>query len=226
MYTATHLTSPLSDAAMTPLSLSRIRAMALLIVIMMLAIASSNTASGGAVYPSPRRQSQGTLDEPAVGSSQPGNTDNAGTDTTSAPSDLQLGQPAPIIAPLPIPAAMMNTTPSSSPPLPPLEPYLANAVDATGANTITPAAGSSNNNAGAIVTPVSPALAAAGTTPTATLINTNPIIARTYRITVGSLPPPFRTQSSSKPAQVVPVPQSPVLNAPRGFQVCALVGTW
>jgi len=42
----------------------------------------------------------------------------------------------------------------------------------------------------------------------------NPIL-----ITLDSLPEPFSSESVAKPPQVVPIPENPVLNVPRGFGV-------
>lgn len=51
------------------------------------------------------------------------------------------------------------------------------------------------------------------------LIRTETLAPAPIRITVASLPPPFQTNSASKPPKVVEIPKSPVLRVPAGFTV-------
>ncbi|MEO0948800.1 MAG: sorbosone dehydrogenase family protein [Cyanobacteria bacterium J06641_5] len=55
--------------------------------------------------------------------------------------------------------------------------------------------------------------------PAASEIPTAPLTPLPQRIAVESLPPPFATESASKPPNVVPIPGEPVLNVPPGFAV-------
>ena len=51
------------------------------------------------------------------------------------------------------------------------------------------------------------------------LIRTEPLTPEPIRITLDDLPQPYATQSASQSPQVVPVPDSPTLQVPAGFQV-------
>lgn len=50
-------------------------------------------------------------------------------------------------------------------------------------------------------------------------IATQPLTPKPIRITLQDLPPPFASESASKPPQVVPIPANPVLSVPAGFRV-------
>ena len=52
-----------------------------------------------------------------------------------------------------------------------------------------------------------------------TSIATQPLAPQPIRVTVADLPHPFATQSASKSPNVVPIPASPSLNVPPGFEV-------
>jgi glucose/arabinose dehydrogenase len=54
---------------------------------------------------------------------------------------------------------------------------------------------------------------------TKNLVSTRPLSPSPTRITVADLPPPYATESASKPPQVIPVPQNPSLNVPQGFVI-------
>ncbi|MEO8890816.1 MAG: sorbosone dehydrogenase family protein, partial [Coleofasciculaceae cyanobacterium] len=56
-------------------------------------------------------------------------------------------------------------------------------------------------------------------TTTKNLIPTQPLTPQPIRITLKDLPKPFATNSASKSANVIPIPQNPTLNVPAGFQV-------
>jgi glucose/arabinose dehydrogenase len=51
------------------------------------------------------------------------------------------------------------------------------------------------------------------------MVRTAPLAPTPINITVDSLPAPFQTPSTAKPAQVIPIPENPVLQVPSGFQV-------
>ena len=55
--------------------------------------------------------------------------------------------------------------------------------------------------------------------PPESLIRTETLSPTPINITVDSLPEPFHSNSASKPPNVVPIPNSPVLRVPAGFQV-------
>ena len=55
--------------------------------------------------------------------------------------------------------------------------------------------------------------------PTSQIIPTKPLTPQPIRINAGNLPQPFATDSASKPPQVIPPPQSPILRVPAGFVV-------
>ncbi len=55
--------------------------------------------------------------------------------------------------------------------------------------------------------------------PTSQIVPTKPLSPQPIRISPGNLPQPFATDSASKPPQVIPPPQSPVLRVPTGFVV-------
>ncbi len=55
--------------------------------------------------------------------------------------------------------------------------------------------------------------------PTSQIIPTKPLSPQPIRISAGNLPQPYTTDSASKPPQVIPPPQSPVLRVPAGFVV-------
>lgn len=55
--------------------------------------------------------------------------------------------------------------------------------------------------------------------PTSQIIPTKPLTPQPIRINIENLPQPFGTDSASKPPQVIPPPQSPVLRVPPGFVV-------
>jgi glucose/arabinose dehydrogenase len=55
--------------------------------------------------------------------------------------------------------------------------------------------------------------------PTSQIIPTKPLTPQPIRINAENLPQPFATDSASKPPQVIPPPQSPVLRVPTGFVV-------
>ncbi|CAC5343950.1 MULTISPECIES: PQQ-dependent sugar dehydrogenase [Planktothrix] len=46
-----------------------------------------------------------------------------------------------------------------------------------------------------------------------------PLSPQPIRINLEDLPPPFHSESASKPPQVIPIPNNPVLNVPPGFKV-------
>lgn len=50
-------------------------------------------------------------------------------------------------------------------------------------------------------------------------ILTKPLSPQPIQITLESLPQPFHSNSASKPPQVIPIPDNPVLNVPSGFKV-------
>lgn len=52
-----------------------------------------------------------------------------------------------------------------------------------------------------------------------TLIPTSPLTPTPTRVDLNSLPPPFASPSTANPAQIVPVPNNPVLKVPAGFTV-------
>ncbi len=54
---------------------------------------------------------------------------------------------------------------------------------------------------------------------TSQIIPTKPLTPQPIRINAGNLPQPFATDSASKPPQVIPPPQSPILRVPTGFVV-------
>ncbi len=51
------------------------------------------------------------------------------------------------------------------------------------------------------------------------LIRTEPLTPSPIRITVDSLPQPFASNSASKPPNVVPIPENPLLRVPAEFEV-------
>ncbi|HLO84732.1 MAG TPA: sorbosone dehydrogenase family protein, partial [Nostocaceae cyanobacterium] len=51
------------------------------------------------------------------------------------------------------------------------------------------------------------------------IIPTTPLTPQPIRINLKNLPSPFTTDSASKPPQIAPIPQNPLLNVPTGFQV-------
>ena len=53
----------------------------------------------------------------------------------------------------------------------------------------------------------------------ANLIQTKPLNPQPIVITLENLPPPFTTNSASKPPQVIPIPHNPSLQIPKGFQM-------
>lgn len=55
--------------------------------------------------------------------------------------------------------------------------------------------------------------------PTSQTIPTKPLTPQPIRINAENLPQPFATDSASKPPQVIPPPQSPILRVPTGFVV-------
>lgn len=55
--------------------------------------------------------------------------------------------------------------------------------------------------------------------PTKNLIPTQALRSQEYNLQLEDLPQPFTTESASKPPQVLPIPQNPVLNVPEGFEV-------
>ena len=55
--------------------------------------------------------------------------------------------------------------------------------------------------------------------PTSQIIPTKPLTPQPIRINAENLPQPFATDSASKPPQVIPPPQSPILRVPPGFVV-------
>ena len=55
--------------------------------------------------------------------------------------------------------------------------------------------------------------------PTSQTIPTKPLTPQPIRINAENLPQPFATDSASKPPQVIPPPQSPILRVPPGFVV-------
>ncbi|HEY9698122.1 MAG TPA: sorbosone dehydrogenase family protein [Trichocoleus sp.] len=67
----------------------------------------------------------------------------------------------------------------------------------------------------------SPAIVAQSPTnqPTKNLIRTQTLTPEKYQIRLNDLPQPFASDSASKPPQVLPIPQNPVLNVPAGFEV-------
>ncbi|MCF3575416.1 PQQ-dependent sugar dehydrogenase [Planktothrix agardhii] len=50
-------------------------------------------------------------------------------------------------------------------------------------------------------------------------ITIKPLSPQPIRINLEDLPPPFHSESASKPPQVIPIPNNPVLNVPPGFKV-------
>ncbi len=50
-------------------------------------------------------------------------------------------------------------------------------------------------------------------------IETKPLSPQLIRINLESLPQPFHSNSASKPPQVIPIPEHPILNVPVGFKV-------
>ncbi len=50
-------------------------------------------------------------------------------------------------------------------------------------------------------------------------ITIKPLSPQPIRINLEELPPPFHSESASKPPQVIPIPNNPVLNVPPGFKV-------
>ncbi|NJK68592.1 MAG: sorbosone dehydrogenase family protein [Microcoleus sp. CSU_2_2] len=64
-----------------------------------------------------------------------------------------------------------------------------------------------------------PSQAQRANSPTSQIVPTKPLSPQPIRIAVGNLPQPFATDSASKPPQVIPPPQSPVLRVPAGFVV-------
>lgn len=64
-----------------------------------------------------------------------------------------------------------------------------------------------------------PSQAQQGNPPTSQIVPTKPLSPQPIRIVAGNLPQPFATDSASKPPQVIPPPQSPVLQVPAGFVV-------
>jgi glucose/arabinose dehydrogenase len=67
--------------------------------------------------------------------------------------------------------------------------------------------------------PASPLALPSSAKATATSINTQPLTPQPMRVTLESLPPPFATDSATRPPQVVPIPERPTLQVPAGFQV-------
>ncbi|GET35439.1 L-sorbosone dehydrogenase [Microseira wollei NIES-4236] len=51
------------------------------------------------------------------------------------------------------------------------------------------------------------------------IVRTETLSSTPINISLDSLPPPFQTPSVAKPAQVIPIPENPVLQVPAGFQV-------
>ena len=51
------------------------------------------------------------------------------------------------------------------------------------------------------------------------LIQTEPLLSETTRIYLTDLPPAFATESSSNPAEIIPIPDNPILQVPEGFTV-------
>ena len=64
-----------------------------------------------------------------------------------------------------------------------------------------------------------PSQAGQANSPTSQIVPTKPLSPQPIRISAGNLPQPFATDSASKPPQVIPPPQSPVLRVPAGFVV-------
>ena len=77
-----------------------------------------------------------------------------------------------------------------------------------------PSPNASSPNAIVAQSPASP-----GSQSTKNLIRTQPLSSQKYEIRLEELPQPFATESASKPPQVIPIPQNPVLNVPEGFEV-------
>jgi glucose/arabinose dehydrogenase len=55
--------------------------------------------------------------------------------------------------------------------------------------------------------------------PTPTNISTKSLTPTPIKITLADLPQPYTTESASKPPNVIPVPENPVLQVPQGFKV-------
>ncbi len=60
---------------------------------------------------------------------------------------------------------------------------------------------------------------AANSGPTKNVVPTEPLSPTPIRIALANLPKPFATQSTSKPPDVVPIPENPTLHVPNGFVV-------
>lgn len=82
---------------------------------------------------------------------------------------------------------------------------------------LTTAAGCSQTRASLDTAPL-PELAQ-NSTQSPQLIRTEPLSPTPIRINLKNLPPPFATDSASKPPQVVSIPQNPLLRVPPGFTV-------
>lgn len=50
-------------------------------------------------------------------------------------------------------------------------------------------------------------------------IQTEPLLSETIRISLEDLPPAFASESSSNPADIIPIPNNPILQVPEGFTV-------
>ncbi|MGB3510471.1 MAG: PQQ-dependent sugar dehydrogenase [Microcoleaceae cyanobacterium] len=50
-------------------------------------------------------------------------------------------------------------------------------------------------------------------------IQTEPLLSETIRISLEDLPPAFATESYSNPADIIPIPDNPILQVPEGFTV-------
>jgi glucose/arabinose dehydrogenase len=60
---------------------------------------------------------------------------------------------------------------------------------------------------------------AQATSPTESVVNTEPLNSQSIRVTLDQLPQPSTSESASKPPTVVPVPNNAVLRVPEGFTV-------